>query len=75
MLARIRKAIVAGAGAALAAFISAMVNSATEGQINRDEVLKALGVALVAGLTVFGATYGVRNEGSDIGPTGSEIGS
>lgn len=72
MFARIRKAVVAGLGAALAAFSSAMVNSATEGQINRDEVIKAVGIAVAAGLVTFGAVWGVKNEGSDIGPTGSE---
>ena len=73
MFARIRKAVVAGIGAALAAFISAMINSATEGVVNRDEVAKAIGAAIVAGLAVGGATWGVRNAGSDIGPTGSEV--
>lgn len=64
MLARIRKAVVAGLGAAASAFVAAMVNSATEGTVNRDEVIKAVGVAVVAGFTVGAATYKVTNAGT-----------
>jgi hypothetical protein len=75
MLARIRKAVVAGVGAALAAFVSALVQSATEGVINRDEVAKGIGVAIVAGVTVGWATYKVRNVGTVNGsdPAGSRL--
>lgn len=64
MLARIRKAVVAGLGAAASAFVAALVNSATEGTINRDEVIKALGLSIVAGFTVGAATYKVTNAGT-----------
>lgn len=64
MLARIRKAVVAGIGAGLAAFIAALVQSATEGVVNRDEVSKAIGMAIAAAVTVGLATYKVRNAGT-----------
>ncbi len=61
MLARIRKALVAGIGAGLAAFVAALIQSATEGVVNRDEVVKAFGMGLAAAASVGLATYGVRN--------------
>lgn len=64
MLARIRKAVVAGVGAGLAAFVAAIVQSATEGVVNRDEVSRAIGMGLAAGVTVGAATYKIRNPGT-----------
>jgi hypothetical protein len=64
MFARIRKSVVAGIGAGLAAFIAALVQSATEGVVNRDEVSKAIGLALASAATVGLATYKVRNAGT-----------
>jgi hypothetical protein len=58
MLARIRKAVIAGLGAGIAAGVGTLVQS---GAPTKDEVSKALGVAIVAAVTVGWATYKVRN--------------
>lgn len=59
MLARIRKALIAGLGAGVAAGIGAL---ATAGALTRDEFSKALGVGIVAAATVGWATYRVPNK-------------
>lgn len=64
MLARIRKSIVAGVGAGAAAAAGALVQSATEGVVNRDEVSKAIGLGIAAGWVVGIATYRTRNVGT-----------
>lgn len=64
MLARVRKSIVAGLGAAAAAAAGALVQSATEGVVNRDEVSKAIGLAISAGVVVGLATFKTRNAGT-----------
>lgn len=61
MLARIRKALVAGAGAGLSAFVAALVAAPT---IDRDQVVKAFGVAVVAAAGVALTTWQVRNAAS-----------
>ena len=58
MLARIRKALVAGLGAGIAAGVSALV---TSGALTKDEVSKALGVGLVAAAGTGWATWRVEN--------------
>jgi hypothetical protein len=58
MLARIRKAVIAGAGAGLAAGIGAL---AAAGTLNQDEASKALGVAIVAAAGTAWATWRVPN--------------
>ncbi|GAB1642517.1 hypothetical protein [Krasilnikovia sp. MM14-A1259] len=58
MFARVRKCLVAGAGAGVSAFVGAL---AAAPAIDRDEVAKALGVALVAAAGVAFATWGVPN--------------
>lgn len=59
MLARVRKAVIAGVGAGIAAGVGSLVQS---GAPTRDEVSKALGVALVAAAGVGWATWKVRND-------------
>jgi hypothetical protein len=61
-LARIRKALVAGAGAAVAAAAASLQQAASKGSITRDDFAVALGVAVTAGVTIGLATYAVRNE-------------
>jgi hypothetical protein len=58
MLARIRKSVVAGGGAGVAAFTAALV---TAPAFTRDEVSKALGLGLVAAAGTAWATWRVRN--------------
>lgn len=58
MIARIRKAVIAGLGAGVAAGVGAL---ATTGTLNRDEFSKALGVALVAAAGTAWATWRVPN--------------
>jgi len=72
MLARIRKAVVAGIGAGLAAGVGAL---ATSGAPTKDEFSKALGVGIVAAITVGYATFRVPNKptyatGGPVGPIG-----
>lgn len=59
LIARIRKAVIAGLGAGIAAGIGAL---ATVGTLNRDEASKALGVALVAAAGTAWATWRIPNE-------------
>jgi hypothetical protein len=73
MLARIRKAIVAALLAGAGAVTASLMQSATEGVINRDEVLKALGAGLALAIVTLAAVYKTENIGDDIDPnTGSE---
>lgn len=58
MLARIRKAVIAGLGAGIAAGVGAL---ATAGTLNQAEASKALGVALVAAVGTAWATWRVPN--------------
>ncbi|WIM97850.1 hypothetical protein ACTOB_001404 [Actinoplanes oblitus] len=58
MLARVRKAVVAGVGAGVAAGVGAL---ATSGALTREEFSKALGVALVAAGGTAWATWRVPN--------------
>lgn len=58
MIARIRKAAIAGLGAGVAAGVSAL---ATAGTLTRDEAAKALGIALVAAAGTAWATWRVPN--------------
>lgn len=65
---KIRKAIVAGAGAGVSAVATTIV---LVGAPTKDDVSKALGVFIVAFVGTAWATFQVRNAGSDIGLTGS----
>jgi hypothetical protein len=58
MLARIRKAVIAGLGAGIAAGAGALVIA---GAPTKDELSKALGVALVAAVGTAWATYKAQN--------------
>jgi hypothetical protein len=58
MISRIRKAVVAGVGAGVAAGVGALAMS---GALTKDEVSKALGVALVAAAGTAWATWRVPN--------------
>ncbi len=58
MLARIRKAAIAGVGAGLAAGFGAIV---TSGALTSDEVTKALGVAVAAAAATAWATWRIPN--------------
>ncbi len=58
MLARIRKAVVAGVAAGIAAGVGALT---TAGTLTEDEISKALGVALVAAAGAAWATWRVPN--------------
>lgn len=58
MLAYIRKAVIAGLGAGLTAGITTLVQ---DGAPTRDEVSKALGVAIVAAVTVGWSTWRIEN--------------
>jgi hypothetical protein len=58
MLARIRKSIIAGLGAGIAAGIGALTIA---GAPTKDEVSKALGVAIVAAVSVGWATWRAPN--------------
>lgn len=60
MLARIRKALVAAAGSALAAGGSALFTALPEG-LTQEEISKAVGAAIAAAVAVGWATYRVRN--------------
>lgn len=64
MLARIRKAIVAGIGAAVAAFLPALLDALNVDGFNQVSVIKAAGVAIAAGAVVGIATYKIRNAGT-----------
>jgi hypothetical protein len=59
MLARVRKAVIAGLGAGIAAGFGTLVQS---GAPTKDEVSKAIGVAVVAAVTVGWATWRVPNK-------------
>lgn len=61
MLARIRKAVVAGALAALAAGGSTLVQAAAESTVDRAAVSHAIGLAVAAAATVGWATWKTRN--------------
>lgn len=61
MIARVRKAVIAGLGAGVAAGVGAL---ATAGALTKDEFSKALGVGIVAAATVGWATYRVPNKSS-----------
>jgi hypothetical protein len=58
MLSRIRKAVAAGVGAGVAAGLGSI---AVAGALTRDELSKALGVALVAAAGTAWATWRVPN--------------
>lgn len=58
MLARVRKAVIAGLGAGLSAAVGALV---VAGALNRDEVSKAIGVGVTAAVATGWATWRVRN--------------
>jgi hypothetical protein len=58
MFARIRKAVTAGVGAGVAAGLGSI---AVAGALTRDEVGKAIGVALVAAAGTAWATWRVPN--------------
>lgn len=64
MLARIRKAIVAGFGASAAALLPAALDAFNVDGFTQTSVGKAIGVALAAGVAVGWATYKVRNVGT-----------
>jgi hypothetical protein len=57
-MARIKKAIVAGFGAGLAAAVASVVQS---GAMTQDEIVKALGVGVAAAFAVGWATYKAKN--------------
>ncbi len=59
MLARIRKAVIAGLGAGIAAGVGAL---AAGGALTKDQVSKALGVAIVAAAGTAWATWRVPNK-------------
>lgn len=69
MLARIRKALVAGLGAGAAAATAALIQSAGKGSVTQTDVATAVGLAVTSALTVGLATYATRNAGL---PGGSE---
>lgn len=69
-MARIRKALVAGAGAGIAAAAAVLAKSPN---LDRTTLGQAAGAFIVAAVPVVWATYRVRNSGSDIGPTGSVV--
>jgi hypothetical protein len=58
MLARIRKAVIAGLGAGISVAFGALVAA---GSLDQDQITKAIGAGLVAALTVGIATYRVPN--------------
>jgi hypothetical protein len=58
MLARIRKAVLAGLGAGITAGITTLVQ---DGAPTKDQVSKALGVALVAAVTIGWGTWRIEN--------------
>lgn len=68
---RYRKAIVAGLGAAVTTGASAVMQAGPE--YTDGETVSIILTTLAAGVLVGMGTYQVRNEGSDIGPTGSTV--
>lgn len=58
MIARIRKAVIAGLGAGMAAFVAAL---AAAPAVDQDEVTRAVGVALLATAATAWATWRVPN--------------
>lgn len=58
MFARVRKAVTAGIGAGITAGVGALF---TSGSPTRDHIVEALGVALVAAVSVGAATWRVPN--------------
>lgn len=64
MFARIRKAVVAGVGAALTAFLPALLDAFNVLGFQGPAAGQALGVAIVAGVAVGVATYKTRNAGT-----------
>jgi len=58
MLARIKKAIVAGLGAGLTAAIASIAQS---GAMTRAQIVKAVGVGVAAAIAVGWATYQAKN--------------
>lgn len=77
MFARIRKAVVAGVGAALTAFLPALLDAFNVLGFQAPAAGQALGVAIVAGVAVGYATFKVRNDGTVNGsePAGPSAGS
>lgn len=59
MISRIRKAVVAGVGAGITAGLGALVAA---GALTRDELTKAVGVAVAGGAAVAWTTWRVPNE-------------
>lgn len=61
MLARVRKAVIAGVGAGLAALAAALVNAAHAG-LTSEEVSTAVGLGMAAAVSVGYGTWRVPNE-------------
>lgn len=61
LIARIRKAVIAGVGAGLAAGIGALAESAAQGDITEAAVSRAIGLGVAAAVSVGWATWKVRN--------------
>jgi hypothetical protein len=59
MLARIRKAVVAGLGAGISVAFGALVAA---GSLDQDQITKAIGAGLAAAIAVGLATYRVPNQ-------------
>lgn len=69
MFARIRKALTAGIGAAIAAFLPALLDALNVSGFDRVSVERSVLAAVAAGLVVGAATYRVRNAGTVNGST------
>ncbi len=61
-MARIRKALVAAAGAAVPAGVAAFFKAAEDGTVDEADVATIVGAALAAGLAVGWATFRTPNE-------------
>jgi len=59
MIARIRKAVLAGLGAGVSAAVGALVAA---GSLDQEQVSKAIGVGVAAAVAVGWATWRVPNE-------------
>jgi hypothetical protein len=57
-MARVKKALIAGLGAGVAAAVASIVQS---GAMTQDQIVKAIGVGVAAALAVGWATYKARN--------------